>query len=30
LNSGPVCPIFMMGFFEIGSCEIFAQAGFEL
>jgi hypothetical protein len=22
-------PIFMMGIFEIGSCKLFAQAGFE-
>jgi hypothetical protein len=23
-------PIFVMGFFKIGSCELFAQAGFKL
>jgi hypothetical protein len=23
-------PFFVKGFFEIGSCELFAQAGFEL
>jgi hypothetical protein len=23
-------PFFVMGFFEIGSCELFAGAGFEL
>jgi hypothetical protein len=26
----PASPFFVMGFFELGSCELFAWAGFEL
>jgi hypothetical protein len=28
--SHPTSPIFVKVFFEIGSCELFAQSGFEL
>jgi hypothetical protein len=27
--SHPTSPVFMKGFFEIGSCELFPRAGFE-
>jgi hypothetical protein len=34
LNAGPTPellhqPFFVMGFFKVGSCELFAQVGFE-